>query len=90
MAQARQVVSPRTEALRRALDEVRDEVSAVDLLFLETWEVEPAPGAAAALRVHQLRRANPLLAAEIRAELTRGRPLTSGERAALQAGALPA
>ena len=90
MAEARQVVSPRTQALRRALDGVRDEVSAVDLLFLETWEVEPAPGTAAALRVHQLRRANPLLAAEIRAELNRGRPLTSGEREALQAGAMPA
>ena len=87
MAQAREVVSPRTEALRRVLNGVRDEVSAVDLLFLETWEVEPAPGAAAALRVHQLRRANPLLAAEIRAELDRGRPLTSGEREALHARA---
>jgi hypothetical protein len=87
MAQAAEIVSPRTEALKRALAGTRDEVSAIDLLFLETWEVAPAPGAAAALRVHQLRRANPLLAAEIRAELDRGRPLTNVEREALQAGA---
>jgi hypothetical protein len=35
------------------------------------------------LRVAQIRRANPALAAEIRAELKRGRPLTGQERAAL-------
>lgn len=29
---------PRTEALRRALREVRDEAAAADLLFLEYWQ----------------------------------------------------
>jgi hypothetical protein len=60
---------PRTEAVRRALKNYRDERSAWDLLFLEAWEMEPSPGAAAALRVAQIRRANPELAAEVRAEI---------------------
>jgi hypothetical protein len=59
-----------TQALRRALLSVRDALSAQDLLFLETWEMSAIPGAAAALRASQLRRANPELAAEIRAEVT--------------------
>jgi hypothetical protein len=64
---------PRTEAVRRALSKCRDERSAWDLLFLEAWEMEPSPGAAAALRVGQIRRANPELAAEVRAEIARVR-----------------
>jgi hypothetical protein len=75
--------APHTAALRRVLDDMRDQRCAEDLLYLEAWEMHPAPGVAAALRVFQLRRANPELAAEIRAELDRGRPLTGGERAAL-------
>jgi hypothetical protein len=59
----------RTEALRRALLSVRDEMSAADLKFLERWELSAMPGAAAALRASQLRRANPKLLAEIQAEL---------------------
>jgi hypothetical protein len=66
---------PRTEAVRRALRTFSDERSAWDLLFLEAWEMEPAPGAAAALRVGQIRRANPELAAEVRAEIDRARKL---------------
>ena len=58
-----------TQALRRVLPKVHDHASAADLLFLERWEMYPLPGAAAALRVAQLRRANPELAAEIRAEV---------------------
>jgi hypothetical protein len=58
-----------TEALRRVLPQVRDDMSAADLLFLERWEMYPLPGAAAALRVAQIRRANPQLAAAIRAEV---------------------
>ena len=60
---------PLTQAVERALSGVRDQASAADLLFLERWEICPLPGVAAALRVGQLRRANPILAAEIRAEL---------------------
>ena len=59
-----------TEALRRALRSVRDAFSAADLILLENWEMSPIPGVAAALRAGQLRRANPELAAEIRAEVT--------------------
>jgi hypothetical protein len=58
-----------TQALRRVLPQIRDHASAADLLFLERWEMYPLPGAAAALRVVQLRRANPELAAAIRAEV---------------------
>ena len=71
MTRMRQFASdqPLTHAVERALEEVRDRASASDLLFLERWEISPVPGTAAALRIGQLRRANPTLAAEIRAEL---------------------
>ncbi|MEJ0018227.1 MAG: hypothetical protein WDN25_17025 [Acetobacteraceae bacterium] len=62
---------PRTEALRRALRQVQDEAAAADLLFLEDWQKQRYPGIAACLRASQIRRANPVLAAEIHAELTR-------------------
>jgi len=58
-----------TRAVQRALAAAPDASSAADLLFLERWEISPMPGIAAALRVGQLRRANPDLAAEIRAEV---------------------
>ena len=60
---------PFTAALQRLLPAIRDSASAADLLFLERWEMCPLPGAAAALRISQIRRANPELAAAIRAEL---------------------
>ncbi len=75
--------APCTMALRRVLEDINDRSSADDLLFLERWEMHPLPGSACALRVAQIRRANPALAAEIRAELKRGRPLSGAERAAL-------
>ena len=62
--------APRTEALRRALQHVHDHAAAADLLFLENWQSQRAPGIAASLRASQIRRANPMLAAEIHAELT--------------------
>ena len=74
---------PRTAAVQRALRDVYDETTTADLLFLEAWELHPSPGTAPALRVNQIRRANPSLAAEIRAELRQGRPLTEDERARL-------
>jgi hypothetical protein len=64
-------VSPRTEAVRRALRQVRDEAAAADLLFLEHWEAGHGSDIAAMLRASQIRRANPALAEEIHAELTR-------------------
>ena len=72
-----------TTAVQRALAAACDHTSEADYLFLERWEHAPIPGSAAAMRINQIRRANPQLAAEIRAELSHGRPLTSGERAAL-------
>jgi hypothetical protein len=63
-------IQPRTEVLRRALADARSEPLIHDLLYLEAWELAPEPGAGPALRIHQLRRANPELAAAIRAELS--------------------
>lgn len=61
---------PMTEALRRRLGSVTNDAQMRDLLYLEAWERDPQPGAGAALRINQIRRANPELAAEIRAELS--------------------
>lgn len=76
-------VVPRTMAVRRAVDTMHDHTATEDLLFLEDFETRGVPSVAAALRASQIRRANPLLAAELRAELKRGRPLTPVERGAL-------
>ena len=75
---------PRTEAVRRALRAGGGGLTA-DLVFLEAWERQAPPDIAATLRAAQIRRANRSLAAEIRAELRRGRPLSEPERAALGA-----
>jgi CRISPR/Cas system-associated protein Csm6 len=72
-----QLTLPLTNAVRRALAAVRDERVAMDLLFLEAWELRPSPGTAAALRIGQMRRANPELAAELRAEIASRRPLVA-------------
>lgn len=64
-------IGPRTEALRRALQQVNDEGAVADLLFLEYWQTQRSSDIAACLRAGQIRRANPALAAEIHAELTR-------------------
>jgi hypothetical protein len=63
---------PRTEAVRRALQQVDDEAAAADLLFLEHWETQRTLDIAATLRASQIRRANPGLAAAIHEELTAG------------------
>ena len=62
-------VAPRTETVRRALQSARNSSEAADLLFLEMWEMQSALDVAATLRAGQIRRANPALAAELRAEL---------------------
>lgn len=64
---------PLTLALQRVLYDEDNRRTAEDLLFLERWEIHPVPGPAAALRVSQIRRANPELAAAIRNELTASR-----------------
>ena len=60
---------PMTQVLRDRLRQINDARVAEDLIYLESWELVPLPGSAAALRIVQLRRANPVLAAAIRAEL---------------------
>jgi hypothetical protein len=69
---------PQTEAVRRALRAAHDATSVSDLLFLETWEAQGLPDIASTLRASQIRRANPELAAEIRAELRAGPPDVNG------------
>jgi hypothetical protein len=64
-----EVLVPCTAVLRGALPDIRDQSARSDLLFLERWEMEPEAGMGAALRVQQIRRANPELAAAIRAEI---------------------
>jgi hypothetical protein len=53
------------------LGEVTDARTAADLLFLESWEATSVFSVATVLRASQVRRANPFLAAAIRAELRR-------------------
>jgi len=62
-----------TDAIRRAVAATRDHALIADLLFLERWEMAPVHGPAAALRVAQIRRANPTLAEQVRAEVARAR-----------------
>lgn len=73
MAQAAPpAVAPvQTEALRRVLAQPMHQSAVADYLFLEAWERAPSGSAEAALRIGQIRRANPVLAAEIRAEVGR-------------------
>jgi hypothetical protein len=53
------------------LDEVTNARAAADLLFLEPWDANSVFSVATVLRASQVRRANPCLAAAIRAELRR-------------------
>ncbi len=71
---------PPSAAITRALANTRSHTASDDLLFLEAWERQASPDLSALLRAAQIRRANPALAAELRAELSRGRPLTTAER----------
>ena len=58
-----------TQALRRMLALPLNPSAVDDLLFWEAWERNPDPGPAAVLRIAQLRRANPALAAALRKEV---------------------
>ena len=60
---------PYTRAVRKALQDATNSGKEADLLFLEAWEMRPAPLLGTTLRASQIRRANPDLAAEIDAEL---------------------
>ena len=58
-----------TQALRQLLSQGLTDAAVADLIYLESWERDPAPGVAAARRIGQIRRAYPALAAAIRSEL---------------------
>ncbi len=60
-----------TQALRELLSQGLPDAAIADLIYLEAWERDPAPGVAAARRIGQIRRAQPALAAAIRRELSR-------------------
>lgn len=60
---------PLTTVLQHALPRIRDRSAQDDLLFLERWEIAPQSGSGQALRVQQIRRANPELAEAIRSEV---------------------
>jgi hypothetical protein len=64
------VTGAQTEALRRVLAQPLPSSAIADYLFLEAWECNPSAKPSAALRVGQIRRANPVLAAAIRAEVS--------------------
>lgn len=66
---------PTTQALKRMLAQPLAGSAVADYLFLEAWEREPSDNAGVALRIGQIRRANPVLAAEIRAEIALARTL---------------
>jgi hypothetical protein len=63
------VGGPVTNAIRCALQDAGDSAATADLLFFERWELAPRHGAATALRIMQIRRANPALADAVRVEL---------------------
>jgi hypothetical protein len=66
---------PISTTLQTIFTQIADQRTADDLLFLERWELAPVPGSAAAMRVGQIRRANPELATAIRLELApNGKP----------------
>jgi hypothetical protein len=60
---------PFTNAVRLALQGIRNAAAEADLLFLEAWEMCPLMHPGSALRASQIRRANPDLAAALTAEL---------------------
>ncbi len=72
--------APVTAVLQDALPRIRDRSAQADLLFLERWEMAPQSGTALALRVQQIRRANPELAEAIRAEVAGLRPVAPATR----------
>ena len=64
---------PKTEAVRALMARLKDPALLADLLVLERWEAEPAHGAGSVMRVAQIRRALPDLAAAVRAEIAHAR-----------------
>jgi hypothetical protein len=67
----------RPDVLLQALEHYHDDSATSDLLFLMAWEVRPTSDLGVVLRIAQIRRANPVLAAELRA---REAPAGTGAR----------
>ncbi len=61
--------TPLTHIVRAMLANPLSPSAVDDLLFLEAWERNPAPGLGAVRRAGQIRRANPQVAAAIRSEI---------------------
>lgn len=78
------LAAPRTVALKRVSARI-GEGDMADSLFLERWEAGLVRCPSVLLRIRQIRRANPVLAAEIRAELAHGGSLVRGGAARLSA-----
>jgi hypothetical protein len=57
----------RPDVLVQALEYYHDDSATSDLLFLMAWEARPTSDLGVVLRIAQIRRANPFLAAELRA-----------------------
>jgi hypothetical protein len=57
----------RPDSLREALERYHDDSATSDLLLLMAWENRPMSNLGIVLRIRQIRRANPVLAAELRA-----------------------
>jgi hypothetical protein len=66
-------IAPQTESLRRILASTLSSSARADYLVLEAWERDPSDRPGVALRIGQIRRANPALAAAIRSEVIRDR-----------------
>jgi hypothetical protein len=54
------------DAVREALERYHDDSATSDLLLLMAWENRPMSNLGTVLRIAQIRRANPVLAAELR------------------------
>jgi hypothetical protein len=63
----------RPDVLLKALEHYHDDSATSDLLLLMAWEVRPTSDLGVVLRIAQIRRANPVLAAELRAREAAGR-----------------
>jgi hypothetical protein len=59
------------DALHEALERYHDDSATSDLLLLMAWESQPTSNLGTVLRIAQIRRANPVLAAELRASRDR-------------------
>jgi hypothetical protein len=67
--------APQTDAVRRIFASPLSSSAMADYLFLEAWERDPSDRPGVALRIGQIRRANPALAAAVRTEICHAQAL---------------